>query len=481
MGGVVDTVKDIVALPVTIVTVSLEGIGKGLEFVGGDIVDDALGLDSLGNEIERWGTDIQQIAGVLSGDYHDRAKELEAYKNQVDSRITSYNNSMDELVDKMSSLIAFHEIFQMAAANRISTLEGTEGAALEEAIEVYNKMLADLRSDYDFVIGLTEGSFVEKIVGSTIMIIGGLMSDMSDILTGKADSATWKSVASTIIQLIVIVVLFVYGGPVGQTIAVIMMANLMITLDTAYANGAMTSAVFSVFDFLFNDVLKLDERIGADFAKFDSDHDDYEDIVTYTQLGLTLTTMYLAWTNPQAMANAFAQAGNLGKEAATSVQYGTKMGSQQTAMLAAQDAGMNGSFLGTTFSTYSDIYKAYSIAIQAKDIVSANKQYEDLKSKLLEDRQSIDDALNSKYRKNFMKHYKDTAYFLQDQQEYIDRYLWGMTAQNMYVDPYGTTPVANIRFTPDEDTRMMAFGYEDIFDDSKMAGSDGYFKSILYG
>ena len=48
-----------------------------------------------------------------------------------------------------------------------------------------------------------------------------------------------------------------------------------------------------------------------------------------------------------------------------------------------------------------------------------------------------------------------------------------MTAQNMYVDPYGTTPVANIRFTPDKDTRIMSFGYEDMFDDSKMAVCPG--------
>ena len=80
-----------------------------------------------------------------------------------------------------------------------------------------------------------------------------------------------------------------------------------------------------------------------------------------------------------------------------------------------------------------------------------------------------------------MGSYKDVAYFLQDQQEFIDRYVWSMTAQNMYVDPYGTTPVANIRFTPDKDTRMMSFGYEDVLDESKLAGSKSYFNNILYG
>ena len=80
-----------------------------------------------------------------------------------------------------------------------------------------------------------------------------------------------------------------------------------------------------------------------------------------------------------------------------------------------------------------------------------------------------------------MASYKDTSYFLQDQQEYIDRYVWSMTSQNMYVDPYGTTPVANIRFEPDKDTRMMSFGFEDVFDESTQAGSKSYFNNILYG
>jgi hypothetical protein len=101
--------------------------------------------------------------------------------------------------------------------------------------------------------------------------------------------------------------------------------------------------------------------------------------------------------------------------------------------------------------------------------------------KFREEGLKLESAIDSKYRKNFMKHYKDTAYFLQDQQENIDRYVWSMGAQSMYVDPYGTTPVANIRFEPDKDTRMMAFGYEEMFDENKVAGSKNYFNSILYG
>ena len=101
--------------------------------------------------------------------------------------------------------------------------------------------------------------------------------------------------------------------------------------------------------------------------------------------------------------------------------------------------------------------------------------------KLKSDYDKLNEAISTKLNKNMMKHYKDASYFLQDQQEYIDRYVWSMTGQNMYVDPYGTTPVANMRFSPDKDTRTLSFGFEDVFDESTKAGSKGYFNNILYG
>ena len=105
----------------------------------------------------------------------------------------------------------------------------------------------------------------------------------------------------------------------------------------------------------------------------------------------------------------------------------------------------------------------------------------DMEDKLRSDIEKLNKAVITKLDKSMMKHYKDTAYFLQDQQQYIDRYLWSMTSQNMYVDPYGTTPVANMRFTPDKDTRGLSFGFEELFNEDTLAGSKGYFDNIIYG
>ena len=121
------------------------------------------------------------------------------------------------------------------------------------------------------------------------------------------------------------------------------------------------------------------------------------------------------------------------------------------------------------------------MAFKVGDVVTANKQLKDMENKLKEDTNNLSEKITNKINKKMMASYRDVSYFLQDQQEYIDRYVWNMTEQSMYVDPYGTTPVANIRFTPDKDTRMMSFGFEDVFDESTQAGSKGYFKNILYG
>ena len=448
------------------------GLAKDVFGAVGDVLD-FVGLDSLGKEVERWGEDINQVIKVLSGEYHDDVKKIQKMQDALEAKQLEYKGQADLLIEKIDSLIAFPEIFQMAAANRIDQLDALYGPQLAALMKQLESAIAQLKSDYDFVIGLTEGAFIQRLIGSVIMIVGGLTSDLGEILSGKANSSTWQRIITAVV--LVIVVIFMWWNPVGWAAiaaAVITTIVTFMTLDSMYANGAATGAIMGMLDFLFNDLLNLDDLIGSDFDKFDKDHEDYEEMVMYTKIALSLTSAGLNWAS---------SAGNY----ATAAKYGTSAWSEQTAMLAAQDSGMAANsattFFGISTSTYSSIYKAYSAAMSVSDILNANKAYEAMNDKFAEDKAKLDTLINNKYRKNFMKHYKDTAYFLQDQQEYIDRYVWGMTAESMYVDPYGTTPVANTRFTPDKDTRVMSFGFEDMFDESSSAGSRGYFNSIIYG
>lgn len=455
-----------------------KGVGAVTKFIGNDILDDALGLDKLGNEIGRVGSDIYQVGKVLGGQYHDDAKKIQKMQDNVKAKQAEYKGQVDLLIEKMDSLIAFPEIFQMAAANRIDQLDALYGPEIAALMKQLEAAVAQLKSDYDFVIGLTEGPFIQRIIGSLVMIVGGLSSDLGDIVSGRADSSTWQRVITTIVLVIIVVLMWWNpGGWVGMNAlqaAAFVLTSIVtfMTLDGMYANGAATGALMGMLDFIFSDLLNLDDLIGSDFEKFDKDHEDYQEMVMYTKISLSLTSAGLSWAS---------SAGNY----TTAAKHGTEAWSEQTAMLAAQDASMAANsattFFGISTSTYSSIYKAYSTAMSVNDVLNAKKAYEAMEGKFAEDKAKLDTLIDSKYRKNFMKHYKDTAYFLQDQQEFIDRYVWGMTAESMYVDPYGTTPVANARFTPDKDTRGMSFGFEDMFDESSSAGSRGYFNSIIYG
>ena len=510
---------------------AIEGaVGNLIEDVLGGVGDilGAVGLDSLGREVTRWGEDVNQVIKVVSGQYHYDAKQVKNYEKEVNRKkvelegiVKKYNLTLDELSDRMQNLVAFEEIFHMAIMNRIDEYQRMYGPEIDSMVTEYGRMVKhleelvmQLKSEYDFVIGLTEGAFVQRIIGSIIMIVGGLTEDMGDVLAGKANSDTWKNIITAVIIAIIVILTWGYAAaavgaaaPWAIAAAVLTTIGSLMTLDGMYANGALTGAIMSSLDFIFNDLLNLDDIIGSDFEKFDKDHEDYQDMVGFVKIFIALASIATSYMSSYyagletAAANGATQTVKSGWNIGTAAKYSTDIGSQQTGILAAQDAALGitnfkeilggaasiadtfgaSALLGVSFSTYSGMFEAFSVAMKVKDFVTANKQLKDMENKLNEDKEKLNTAIQTKLNKNMMKHYKDSAYFLQDQQEHIDRYLWSMTSQNMYVDPYGTTPVANIRFTPDKDTRGLSFGFEDLFNEDSLAGSKGYFDSIIYG
>ena len=68
MGGVVSTVVDAVVDVTVDIVVNIPG--KIVEETG-KVLDNQLGLDSIGKEVGRWGQDAQQVGNVLKGNYHE--------------------------------------------------------------------------------------------------------------------------------------------------------------------------------------------------------------------------------------------------------------------------------------------------------------------------------------------------------------------------------------------------------------------------
>ena len=446
-----------------------------------------LGLGSLSNEVGRWADQQRQIANVMNGEYHNDAKAIEAYKKKVDeygnrlnSRVTQFNLGLQELLDRLERLVAFDEIFKMAYSNRIGDYQELNGPELEIMTQQYElmmrelkRLIAELKDNYGFVIGLTEGAFLQRIIGSVIMIIGGLHSDLDQVKSGDFDTKTFTRILMNVIAIVMVVLsVITYGLTLPIALAIL---TLFLNLDGMYANGAATGAIMSCLDFIFNDLLNLDQLIGSDFEKFDKDHEDYQEMVGFVKLALVIATIITAWSSnsgTETMDSSAVDTSSVPKEAPKSYLDGN---------LEVGSGLEDSSLFGIKLSSYAQIYEAYSIASKIGDVMAMNDQYKQMEERLRSDYDKVNDAIEAKWSKSMMKHYKDSAYFLQDQQEYIDRYLWSMTANNMYVDPYGTTPVANMRFNPDKDTRMMSFGFEDLFNENSLAGSKGYFNNILYG
>lgn len=462
-----------------------------------------LGLGSLSKEVSRWADQQRQITNVMNGKYHDDAKAIEAYKKRVDeygnrlnSRVTQYNLGLQELLDRLERLIAFDEIFHMAYSNRIGDYQELNGPELEIMTQQYElmmrelkRLIAELKDNYDFVIGLTEGAFLQRIIGAVIMIIGGLHSDLDEVKSGDFDSKTFTRVLMNVVAIVMVVIsVFTYGLTLPVVLAIVL---LFLNLDGMYANGAATGAVMSALDFIFNDLLNLDELIGSDFEKFDKDHEDYQEMVGYVKLALAVAIIITAWSSGGDSLNNTSSAAS-SSTTGSSVTNATKIANSSLSNASTPSSYLGGtvevggsmaesSVFGIKLSTYSKIYEAYTTAKDIKDVIAMNDQYKQMELKLKSDYAKLNEAITAKLNKSMMKHYKDSAYFLQDQQVFIDRYIWSMTAQNMYVDPYGTTPVANMRFNPDKDTRKVSFGFEDMFNEDEVAGSKGYFENIIYG
>ena len=484
-------------------------VGK---ILGKDVVDDVLGLESFGSEVQRWGADLQQVGKVLTGEYHKDLQEIQEaqarfeeakddYDDDYRDAANSYNSGIKQLTDRLDQLSMFGEIYVMAQSNKIDEYGNFVGPSDVEMLKLYKeyKDLVDtLKREYDFIVSLQNGGIVEKIVYSYIAIIGGLTHDMTSILDGSASSDQFKNILKVVIAVVLIVISillspFTGGASLVWTVQTVLwliaiigaMISLVLTLDGMYAQGAALGSVFDTLDFLFNDIMNLDDLVGSDFDKFDADNEDYAEMQQYFKTAIVIVSIIAAlgasygssMSSSSTTTQAVSPTTNTTAQTGTTVASTTEPGSMIGSIV---DFSQNGSILGVHVSNYKALYEVYTTAMSVKDLVASHKAYSDLKDKLESDLSKVNTVIMKQTNKNFIKHYKDTEYMLNDQQESIDRYLASMTAENMYVDPYAVTPVANMRFTPDKNERKMTFGFEELFSYENQAGGSNYFKSMLY-
>lgn len=411
-------------------------IGAGLLKNTGDLLND-IGIKQ-GEELTRIGNQLEQIGKVLTGEYHESVKAIQAKENELNGLKEQYYN----LADEINGEAFLGEIFSIAGSN---TLDRYVSEKILPAEEQYKKMLENFKKEFSYILDWAQGSFFERLFASFILIIGGLLNDIGDIVTGKANSETWKNIITTVLSIAAIVILALAGQ---WWAVVILVANLIITLDAAYANGAMLGAIFSLLDFVFNDVLNLDDLVAKDFDHFNKDSEYYQETQAYFKLALAISAVVAALTVPTE--------------------------AWKTGMA---NIGLNASTLSNV-GTITEAYNAYNVAVSVNDIITMNDKYNEMHNDLKEKQNILDNRINSANRRKMIGSYIDMEHILAYPDEMVNEYVMQMTQLNNGVlDPEGLISM-NTRYKVEN--QDMTFGFEDIFAYDNQAGGDRYIKQILF-
>lgn len=426
---VVDVVKDTTKI-------IFSDIGSGLLKTTGNLFSD-IGIKQ-GKELTRIGNQLDQIGKVLTGEYHESVKDIQEKEKELNRLKEQYYN----LADEINGEAFLGEIFSIAGSN---TLDRYVSEKILPAEEQYKKMVENFKKEFSYILDWAEGSFFERLFASFILILGGLFNDISDIVTGKANSETWKNIITTVLSIVAIVILAL----AGQWWAVaILVANLIITLDAAYANGAMLGAIFSLLDFVFNDVLNLDDLVGSDFDHFNKDSEYYEQTQAYFRLALAISAVVASLSVPtEAWKTGMA---NMGLNASTISNVGT----------------------------ITEAYNAYNVAVSVNDIITMNDKYNEMYADLKQKQDILDNRINIANRRKMIGSYIDMEHILAYPDEMVNEYVMQMTQLNNGVlDPEGLISM-NTRYKVEN--QDMTFGFEDIFAYDNQAGGNRYTKQILF-
>lgn len=433
--------------------------------------------DSFGRELNRISNDARAVVLTMTGEmasdqddlndaYDELEKEYERYQEAYEKEYRRQEEDIQSQYDEFNSqydldirrLTHFPEMFIQALQRRadsvIAKLEELEieiDDTLDDRYLAKKQKVAEMQAEFDelygFVIDLTKGSFLEKIVGSLLMIGGGLMNDANKIFHGDGTSKEWGNIIGTIIAVVVIVVIlwFTGGTTAGIVAAVLVGLSQLLTLDATYANGTLLGAIFSLLDFVFNDLLNLDDTIGSDFKHFDKNDPGYADMQATFKIVVAI-------------------AATIAKLVAT---WG--MGSMFE--------GFIPEALETAVSVLGAAYTAYAIAMSIGDLLAAREAYNDLLNELNR-MYEVATTETIEAQKVMTNHaFTDAAYIQTDTDEIINGYVLSFDENPIApFDPSSTIPM-NTRYAYDDEG--MQFGFESLFDMSQYGGDRDYAKNII--
>jgi hypothetical protein len=453
--------------PVKVVT---DAFDDAVSDVGGAIDDAANDVSDAWSDIEdevnRWSDDLEAIWKTLTGEMAEDRADLQREYDALKAFATEYERLAKEMETEyevdMQSLYFLPSIFSIASSHRyedkVLELQETKGSEYERMKASFEASQKRFNDDYSFVLDLAGSNIIGQLVASAMMIIGGLIRDISAVFRGDASAKQSMNVITTIIKIIVIVALFMSGGGswagmsmAAQTAAALAIADLVISLDATYADSTLLGGIFSILDFMFNDILDADDKWGSDWEDFDSDSEGYQQLMVKFRTSLAIASTIASFNAASALETGFSEMAS---------QIG----------LAGNTAGAT----GTMFQTY----QLYQQAMAIGDVVEARKEYSRLKAKLETLKNNTDESINKQLRNKMMAAYKDSAYIQTDSDEIINGWILTFSSNPLSpFDPASTIPM-NSRYKYNSES-MLDTNFGGVFDYDRYGGSDDYTKNIV--
>lgn len=395
------------------------------------IYDYVTGGDVTGDIVDT----IEQSVDVISGEYNEDYAEIEDIQKEIEPMVDQFEAMQEELA---SIAILFDEIFTMSKENKLEEY----GSLIEEKQKEAEKLVEEFNSNYSMIIELN-GTFLGRIFLSPVMILGGIHYDLGQMIDGDIQ-ATMRMVQLTIS----IATLVMMPEDTSTWIQVVAYLGVYLSLDATFGANGIMMATMQILDFMFNDVLQLEDWAHEDFGNFSEDSEHYEETLGYVSLTVTIA-LIISTIDFDAMMN---QSDELASQPAS-----------EAAISAARDSR--------------SLQNLLTVVQQASSYYEKKIAHEELVTEL-EDKMEMIEAKHK--RADNMHRAKMLALeeaFTTPHEERVMLYEYGFDNNSYEVkDPMYLVPLDIL----DQDNKKPYETFNGIFNESKQAGSTNYFKNMLY-
>jgi hypothetical protein len=424
----------------SVVSVIEDAVSGTYDWAVDEIVDDALGLDNLAIEMDRWKEDATDVVKTFSGGKAKDSAELSAKQEQVKVKQKAAESELDTLSEEVERKAILGEIFQISGSNKFDRRAAELTIEFEKITAEFDAMLEAFNETYSFTNSLASHGYLGKLFSAFLNITGGVFNLARKLITGEANSDDWNMA----LQIATSVVIIIFGTPTQKAAAAVYLLTL---LDSAFNGGGLMDVALRALDFVLNDVLQLEDWLGSDWGHLDKDSDYYAE----TKATITTLTMLVSGYIMMDGFGEIAQGANV-----------------PTWLPAATQAT----------GTYSSLRLAYDTYKLADDIINYNKTRQELDDKVSKDIKALQAGVYKKNRSKMYAAYRDVAYIQNQTDDIINSYVsFSVGNPNTIFDPQSTIAM-NSRY--ERSSEGLTFGFEDMFDYDAMAGNSSYTYNKLY-